>query len=163
MSHDEDILTLNVDGEALEEEMECELENETVQDAERVRTISNPGQPSKREREEHEATHAQYRSWCTARVRGRGVVMKHDSVSDEGKLHTFVMDYCFPSQDGQQGITVLVIKETKTEAISSFMVPNKGASEYLVKAVVGFMSGCGCGRAMSKAMVNWQSSLFKNQ
>ena len=40
MSYDEDILTLNVDAEALEEEMECELEDETVQEPERVRTIS---------------------------------------------------------------------------------------------------------------------------
>ena len=43
MSYDEDILTLDVDGEALEEEMECEFEDETVQEPERVRTISNPG------------------------------------------------------------------------------------------------------------------------
>ena len=41
MSHDEHILTVHV--EALEEGMECELEHETVQDAQRVRTISNPG------------------------------------------------------------------------------------------------------------------------
>ena len=71
MSHDEDILTLDVDREALEEEMECELQDETVQDPERVRTISNPGQPSKKEREEYEATHTQYRSWCIACVRER--------------------------------------------------------------------------------------------
>ena len=30
MSHDEDILTLNGDGEAVEEEVECELEDESV-------------------------------------------------------------------------------------------------------------------------------------
>ena len=63
-----DILTLNVGGEALEEEMECEHEDDTVQDAERVRTISDPRQPSKKEREEHEATHAQDRCWCIACV-----------------------------------------------------------------------------------------------
>ena len=54
---DEDILTLNVDGEAPEEEMECEPEDETVQDAERVRTISDPGQPSKKEREKSTRQH----------------------------------------------------------------------------------------------------------
>ena len=59
--------------------------------------------------------------------------------SDEEKLHIFVVDYCFPSQGSQQGITVLVIKETKTKAITAFMVPNKGANEYLAKAVVDFM------------------------
>ena len=57
----------------------------------------------------------------------------------------------FPSQGSQQGITVLVIKETKTKAISTFMFPNEGANEYLVKAVVDFMSGCGCGLAKLKS------------
>ena len=71
---------------------------------------------------------------------------------DEGKLHTFVMDYyCFPSQGSQLGITVLVIKEAKTKAISTFMVPNKGVNGYLVKAVVDFTSGSGCGRAILKS------------
>ena len=56
VSHDEDIFTLDVDGEALQEEMECELEEETVQDPGRVRTISNPGQASKKEREEQRQT-----------------------------------------------------------------------------------------------------------
>ena len=102
MSFDEDILTLNVDGDALEGEMECELEDETVQEPERVRTISIPGQPSKKEREKHEATHAQYRSWCIVCVRGRGIAMKyHRSTgagSEEGRLHMFVMVYCFPSK-----------------------------------------------------------------
>ena len=31
------------------------------------------------------------------------------------------------------------------------MVPNKGASEDFVKAVVDSMSGCGCGRAILKS------------
>ena len=50
-----------------------------------------------------------------------------------------------------QEITGLVIKETETKAISTFMVPNNGASEYLVKAEVDFMSGCGCRRARHKS------------
>ena len=35
--------------------------------------------------------------------------------SDAGKLHTFVMDYCFPSQGSQQGITVLDVNGTKNQ------------------------------------------------
>ena len=75
------------------EDMECDAEDQAEQDADRVRTISDPGQPSKREREELEATHAQYRSWCIACVRGRGVAMKHfrNTSADEERLHTFVM------------------------------------------------------------------------
>ena len=52
------------------------------------------------------------------------------------------------SQSSQLGITVM---ETKTKAISTFMVPNKGASVYLFKAVVDFMSGCGCCRAIIRS------------
>ena len=59
MSYDEGMLTQSAEREALEEEKERELEDETVQKAEIVRTTSDPGLPSNREREEHEATHAQ--------------------------------------------------------------------------------------------------------
>ena len=66
-------------------------------------------------------------------------------------LHTFVMDFCFPSQGTQQGITVLVVKKMKTKAVGAFMVPSKEVIEYLVKAVADFMNGCGCRRAILKS------------
>ena len=47
--------------------MECEDE---AQESESAKTVSDLRQPSRREREEHEATHAQYRSWRIACVRG---------------------------------------------------------------------------------------------
>ena len=109
---DDDILTLNVDCGVLGEEMECEAEDQAEQHADRVRTISDPGQPSKREREEHEATHAEVGSLRVC------------------EAHTFVMDYSFPSEGSQQGITVPVIKEMKTKA--------------------DIMTACGCGRAILK-------------
>ena len=89
---------------ALGEEMECEAEDQSEQDADKVRTISDPGQPSKREREEHEATHAQYRSWCIACVRGRGVAMKHfrNTFADEERLHTFVRTTAFRRKEASK-------------------------------------------------------------
>ena len=79
--------------------------------------------------------------------------MKHlrNTSADEERLHTFVMDYSFPSQGSQQGITVLVNKEMKTKAVGAFMVPSKELSDYLVKVVVDFMNACGCGRAILKS------------
>ena len=105
MSHDEDILTLDVDGEALGEEMECELEDETVQDAERLRTISNLGHPSKKEREEHEATHARYRSWYIACLRERGIAMKHHRSThiDDGLLLSITRQSARNNSAGHQG------------------------------------------------------------
>ena len=50
--------------------MECDNEEQAEQESEKLKAISDPGQPSKREREDHEAAaHAQYRSWCVACVR----------------------------------------------------------------------------------------------
>ena len=76
MLKDGEIRTLKVDGEALEDEMECELEGETIQDAERVRSISIPGQSSKKEREKQETTYAQYKRSCVACVKRR-IAMKN--------------------------------------------------------------------------------------
>ena len=48
--NDEDILTLNVDEDAVGDEMVCDVEGQTEQYAARVRTISDPGRRNKRER-----------------------------------------------------------------------------------------------------------------
>ena len=96
---------------------------------------------------------AQYRSWCAACVRGRGVAMKHfrgASAQDE-RMHTFVMDCCLPSQGDLQGMTVLVVKEVKTRTVGAFTVPSREVSEYFVKTVVDITSGCGCGRTILKS------------
>ena len=39
------------------EQMECDIDEQREQESEKVKTIPDPGQRSKREREEHEATH----------------------------------------------------------------------------------------------------------
>ena len=133
--------------------MECELENQAEQDADRVRLIPDPGKPIRREREAHEVTYVPCRSWCIACVRGRGVALTHfrNTTADEERLHTFEMYYCFPSQDSQQGITVLAVKEMQGKAGSAFMVPSEERIWYLVKVVTDFMSAHGCGRSISKS------------
>ena len=98
LSRDKGILTLNVDGEALEEEMECEFE-----ECGPSHTQDTPAKGNVKNTSQHLSS----------------------AEADEGRLHTFVMDYCLPSQGSQRGITVLAIKETKTKAISTLMVPKK--------------------------------------
>ena len=146
-SRDQGIFTLDVGGEAQEEELEGDME----QRADRVETTSDSGQPSKRGCHDHEAAHAKHRKLvCGICVRGRGMAMKHPRSAvernDEDRVHTLVMEYCSP-----QGITVLVIKETNIKAISArSWFQKKGANEHLVRqgnCFADFMSRCGCGRA----------------
>ena len=68
--------------------------------------------------------------------------------SDETRLHTFVMDYCFPIQCIQQRFTALVIKDVRTKMISMFLILQKGVSDY---PVADFMSGRGCCRTTLKS------------
>ena len=155
MSHDEDIFTLNVDGEAPEEEMECELEDDTVQDPERVRTISNPGQPSKKEREEHEATHAKHRSWCISCGRGRGIAMTHHRSTgargDEGKVAHIRDGLLFPITRQSARNHNVGHQGNQDQGDQYVHGPEqKVPMNILFKAVVDFMSACGCGHAIHK-------------
>ncbi len=42
------------------------------QDEARVKPLTNPGNPSRREIEEHEVVHLPYRSWCDVCVAAKG-------------------------------------------------------------------------------------------
>ena len=57
--------------EQVEEVVECEDEVQTAN------SLPSPYMPSRWERDDHELTHAQYRSWCEHCVNGRGVEMGH--------------------------------------------------------------------------------------
>ena len=46
---------------------------ETEQEAQPVDTLPTPYMPTQSERDDHELTHANYRSWCEHGVKGRGI------------------------------------------------------------------------------------------
>ena len=91
------------------------------------KSVADPGQPSKKDRLEHELTHMPYRSWCEHCVRGRGKSKPHfrrDEDEDvEDRLPTIAMEYCFqkkrPVEESRQEkmITTLVLTESPTGAM----------------------------------------------
>ena len=90
--------------------------------------------------------------------------MKHHTStgagSDGGKVEYILDGLLFPITRQSARNQSAGHQRNTTKAICTFMVPNKGASEY-VKAVADLMSGCGCGRAiLKKAMVNGRLSLL---
>ena len=101
----------------------------------------DPGNSRKKEREEYDVTHAQYRSWCLACVTGIVILMKHprsaDGPSAEGRLHTLVMDDCLPLQGSQQ---VLSSRRSRLNEIDQHVHDSK--------AIADFTSGCGCSFAI---------------
>ena len=48
-----------------------DVEGEVEQEAERQRPVTDPGQPTQDERDEHDCFHRPFRPWCSACVRAR--------------------------------------------------------------------------------------------
>ena len=68
----------------------------------RPQSLRNPGQPTRREWEEHQLLHWPYRSWCKHCVCGRAVASPHRNKSDEEReqrrtsgVPTISFDHCF--------------------------------------------------------------------
>ena len=79
-----------VDGDDVEEEAEAQ------------RVATDPGQPTKQQRDEHNVSHSPYRPWCKWCVMGRA--QSSPSVRVRGKFAEHVlprvrMDYCFLTED----------------------------------------------------------------
>ena len=96
--------------EIAEEKLHDVVEDEPDEDEEegqQPKVIRSPKAPTKAEREEHEATHLPFRSWCTHCLRGRARNKPHqrqvvDADLDERKVPKISMDYFFMSQDDEK-------------------------------------------------------------
>ena len=83
-----------MDEEGLDQDEQHDENDITTEEAAIPRVCMNPGRPSKREIEEHEATHMPYRSWCPHCVRGRGQASPHPrgKTKPENQLPTIALD-----------------------------------------------------------------------
>ena len=83
-------------------------EEQEDEEAGEVKTRRAPKGPTKKEREEHEATHIPYRDWCKHCVRGRAPNRQHssktkeDEETEQRKVPRISMDYFFMAQDGER-------------------------------------------------------------
>ena len=123
-------------GEDKQEE-DDEKEDE-LEEAVKVRVRRAPGEPTKKEREEHEATHIPYRDWCAHCVRGRATNRPHradkekeDEEDKQHKVPRISMDYFFMGQQGERAheypMILMVDEHTDTRYIRA--VGKKGLGE----------------------------------
>ena len=101
-----DGITENAD-EMLADKVEEEQGEEEDEEGQQPKVIRSPKALTKAEREEHEATHLPFRSWCTHCLRGRGRNKPHqrqavDPEVDERKVPKISMDYFFMSQEDEK-------------------------------------------------------------
>ena len=132
-------------------ETEVEEAKEDVENAEgdRPRVLRDPGLPTQKQREEHDATHLPYRSWCSHCVRGSGRDTPSRKIKGEmaqSEVPRIHLDYCFFTENGknEQGeeertsLTTLVMKESECKSLWAYPVMHKGASNepWVVKQIL---------------------------
>ena len=114
------------------------LEGES-EEGERAQIRRAPKGPTKREREEHEATHIPYRSWCRHCVRGRATNRPHVKApaeeDEEEKLKRvprISMDYFFMGQDGERAAEypMIVMIDESTDNRYMRAVERKGLGDH---------------------------------
>ena len=102
-----------------------------------VRPARSPNAPTRAEREEHEATHLPFRSWCSHCVAGRSDNPAHRLVADpDGErrgLPEVHLDYAFLKRgDSDDLIKLLVVKFRPSRAVRVYAVPAKGVGDAAV-------------------------------
>ena len=98
-----------------------------------VKIARDPGDPTPQEREEHNATHMPYRSWCPVCVKAKGKEEAHRSrkSGDKSCKATISFDYKTFGQeeDEDDKATAIVYKDDKTKMIFGHACECKGASD----------------------------------
>ena len=134
------------------------------------RVCVSPGQPSRKEIEEHEVAYIPYRSWCAHCVRGRGRSSPHFKGVEkpQNQLPTIAMDFGFLGEEDRKTLTSLAVRDTKTGAIHGFQMAHKGISdERIAKKVARWIDSLGYKRAVIKsdqepAIVAFRNEVHKN-
>ncbi len=132
------------DKESEQDEINCEEGELGIRKAMK---LHDPKLPSELEVKEHYTNgHLPYRSWCHHCVRGRGRERDHrkKGEAEESGVPEYHMDYCFPGDEGEHRLTVLVAVEKHSKMKKAIVVPNKGSTgRYASRVIVGFMEELG--------------------
>ena len=112
--------------------------------------IAVPRQPTEEERREREISHLPYRTWCSDRVRGKGLTSAHRSRGDrdEEKGHRrplIAMDYFYLGRDEEHSLPILGMVEEQTGTKYAICMPEKGVQHQRnIAAVAKVLRVAGC-------------------
>ena len=100
----------------------------------------SPILPSDKEREEHDVTHATFRSWCEACVAGRATEDAHRRSAKESSVPLVAMDYGFLGRDTDVDLaTILVLAQRPHGAVGACQVLRKGPEPYAIDCVLAYL------------------------
>ena len=89
--------------------VDCDDDVFNFPEARRPATPREPGQPTRREWDEHKLLHWPYRSWCKHCVKGRAIARAHRTKTTEDRewrrysgVPTLSFDHCFMGTDANE-------------------------------------------------------------
>ena len=111
-----------------EEDFECHICGEDIEEARKPKLLRDPGAPSFEQIEDHNPTHLPFRAWCPACVAGKAKDKMHLKQKPEVQnVPVVVFDYCFlGTNDAKETLPVQVMLDTRTGIIFGHVVPRKG-------------------------------------
>ena len=135
---------LGQDGEtASQEKVEGQEETEEEDEVQQPRVRRAPKEPTKAERERHEALHLPYREWCRHCVRGRGRNRPHRKQTggeEENKVPRVTIDYFFMSKEEELAsnnpLMVMIDEHTDNKymrAVGQKGIGENGEMNWLIK------------------------------
>ena len=162
------------DHEQVESERDTiELEpdyKEQVEEARAARVPADPGRPTKKEVDEHNASHIPYRPWCPHCVKGKAVSDPHkskrtdrDDMKDTGVV-TVSLDYCWAEDEEEETMEggaeqaeeevdmprnkngpILIVYMHPLEVLYALPVRRKGPVPWVVRYLVKRLESMGYG------------------
>ena len=145
---------------------------EAEEESQPVNSLPSPYMPTQSERDDHDLTHALYRSWCEHCVQGRGVEMGHHLGDDHSERGVAVVgfDYMFLTQknlysrsewascvekdiDPSLVLKILVVRDMRSKSLFAHAVEAKGSDEagYAVQCLVDDVAWLGYSRVILKS------------
>ena len=112
-----------------------------VSEGRAAKPLRAPALPNPEEIEAHYVSHIPYRAWCSHCVRGRGKSFAHhrvDRPEDPEEVPVVSIDYGFFGAPGElpsdavggAQMPVLVVRDRKSKALFSHLVPSKGVEHF---------------------------------
>jgi hypothetical protein len=152
---------------------EIQVQDELDEESEHVKVAADPGQPTKKQVEEHRTRgHVLYRSWCRWCNLGRGRCLQHRAKTTP-VVPIVGLDYFFLAESGIKTraelqmtddelsdarvkgdiVKCIIVRCLKSKAIFSHVVPVKGVDEdgFVVDLVVNIIEWLGHSRLILKS------------
>ena len=151
-----------------EEDTEKDVQVEDDEQEEEIimpKHMRDPGEPTKKEREEREVLHLPYTPWCKLCVLGKGPsdhhVTEKKDVADV-TVPTISIDYMFLGTKNVKAKdrTVLAIFDNRTKAVMALMTHSKGPVEWVMNAAVKFIDELGYGKMASSIKCDGEPAIM---